>query len=76
MIKGLGKCAKDPNNCVKEAAIGTLGQIGVPESLLVLDDIIDTIKEEDVEVKTKAVWALGRLASGCDSDVKFLLTIL
>ena len=70
LIRGLGKCLKDRNNSVKDAAVGALGQIGVPEALLVLDDIITNIDDEDINLKAKAVWTIGRLAPGCDTNVR------
>lgn len=54
---------------MKDAAIGSLGQIGLPEGLLAIDNIIEAIKDEDISVKSKAIWAIGRLARGCNTKV-------
>ncbi len=71
-MKALGYCLKDYSTAVRDAAIGSLGQIGLPESLLALDNIIDCIEDEDVGVKSKAIWVIGRLARGCNTNVSKL----
>jgi len=40
---------------------------------LAIDNIVDAMKDEDVSVKSKAIWAIGRLARGCNTKVKTYL---
>ncbi len=54
---------------MRDTAASTLGQIGLPESLLAIDHLVEAIRNEDVNVKSKVIWALGRIASGVDNSV-------
>lgn len=69
VILSLGHCLKDYSSAVRDAAINSLGCIGLPEGLLVLDSILEVIKDEEASVKSKAIWTIGKLAKGCDTQV-------
>jgi hypothetical protein len=69
VIKALCYCLKDYSTAVRETAAGSLGHIGLPESLLALDTLIDCLKEEDVNVRSKIIWTIGRISKGCDNSV-------
>ncbi len=69
VIKTLCICLKDYSTAVRDTAASTLGQIGLPESLLAVDHLIEAIKDQDVNVKSKVIWALGRLSSGVDNAI-------
>jgi hypothetical protein len=69
VIRALCHCLKDYSTAVRDTAAGSLGQIGLPESLLSIDYLIDSIKDEDVNVKSKIIWAIGRIAAGVDNSV-------
>ena len=69
IIKSLSNCLKDYNPKVREYAATSLGKIGLPESLLSIDSLIENINDEDVNVKSKIIWAIGRIAQGTDSLV-------
>ena len=69
-LKALGYCLKDCNPAVRETAASSIGKIGMPEGVICLEKIINTINDQDMNVKTKAIWALGKIAQGCDTHVK------
>jgi HEAT repeat protein len=69
VIKALCLCLKDYSTAVRDTAAGSLGQIGIPESLLAVDYLLDTIRDEDVNVKSKVIWAIGRIAGGCENSL-------
>lgn len=68
-IKALCYCFKDYSTAVRETAASSLGQIGLPESLLALDTLLDSLKDDDVNVKSKIIWTIGRISKGCDETV-------
>lgn len=69
IIIALMKCLKDYSPKVREAAATSLGIIGLPEALLSIDGLINSINDEDVNVKSKAIWAIGRIAEGIDNTI-------
>ncbi len=69
VIKSLCTCLKDYSTAVRDTAAGTLGQIGLPEALIAVDHLVDSIKDEDVNVKSKAIWSIGRISAGCENSV-------
>ena len=69
-LRALIYCLKDFNPAVRETAAISIGKIGLPEGILCLDKIINATNDPEVKVKTKAIWTLGKLASGCDTSVK------
>jgi HEAT repeat protein len=69
VIRALCICLKDYSTAVRDTAASSLGQIGLPESLLARDYLVDGLRDEDVNVKSKVVWALGRTAQGCDNSI-------
>lgn len=69
VIRALCHCLKDYSTAVRDTAAGSLGQIGLPESLLSIDYLLDSVKDEDVNVKSKIIWAIGRIAPGVDNSV-------
>ena len=69
VTKSLTKCLKDYNPKVRESAATSLGLIGLPEALLSIDGLIENIEDEDVNVRSKIIWAIGRLAQGTDKSV-------
>ena len=74
VIVSLGECLKDEHPSVRETAVSTLGKIGLPEAILCVDKIIHLMNDKDVNVKSKAIWALGKLAKDC--EVKTILPVL
>ena len=68
VIKALSHCLKDYSSKVRESAATSLGLIGLPESLLSIDGLIDNINDEDVNVRSKIIYAIGRIAPGADSS--------
>ena len=69
IIKALSKCLKDYNIKVRETAATSLGLIGLPEALHSLGNLIENINDEDVNVKSKIIWAIGRIADGADNSI-------
>ena len=69
IIKALIKCLKDYSTKVREAAATSLGIIGLPEALLSIDGLIENINDEDVNVRSKIIWAIGRVAEGTDNSI-------
>jgi hypothetical protein len=69
VIRALSHCLKDYSTAVRDTAAGALGQIGLPESLLSIDQLVDSINDEDVNVKSKVIWAIGRISAGVDNMV-------
>jgi hypothetical protein len=68
-VRALAFCLRDYNPAVRETAASAIGKIGMPEGVVCLDKIIIATNDADVNVKTKAIWALGKLAPGCDTNV-------
>ena len=69
IIKSLSKCLKDYSVKVRETAATSLGLIGLPEALHSLDALIENINDEDVNVKSKIIWAIGRICNGADNSI-------
>lgn len=69
VMKALAYCLRDYNNIVKLSVITTIGNIKVPEGLLTVDSLIMASKDNDVDVRAKAIWAIGTIAHACDPQV-------
>ena len=69
IIKALIRSLKDYSTKVREAAATSLGIIGLPEALLSIDGLIENINDEDVNVRSKIIWAIGRVAEGTDNSI-------
>jgi HEAT repeat protein len=69
IIKSLGKCLNDYSDKVRDAAATSLGIIGLPESSIAIDDLIPHIKDKNVEVRSKIIWDIGRIAPAVDNSV-------
>ena len=69
IIKALGKCLSDFSDKVRDAAATSLGVIGLPESSIIIDDLINHLKDKNVEVKSKIIWDIGRIAPAIDNSV-------
>ena len=69
VIKSLGKCLSDYSIKVRDAAATSLGIIGLPESSIAIDDLIENINDEDINVKSKIIWDIGRIAQAVDNSV-------
>jgi hypothetical protein len=69
VVRALCHCLKDYSTAVRDTAASSLGQIGLPESLLAINSLIDGLRDEDINVKSKIVWAIGRIAKGCDNSI-------
>jgi HEAT repeat protein len=54
---------KDECSSVRETSAGILGKIGLPEAMNGLNELIAVAKKpsEDPNVKSLAIWAIGRL---------------
>ena len=68
VIKSLGKCLSDYSIKVRDAAATSLGIIGLPESSIAIDDLIENINDEDINVKSKIIWDIGRIAQAVDNS--------
>ena len=68
VIKSLGKCLSDYSTKVRDAAATSLGIIGLPEASIAIDDLIDNINDEDVNVKSKIIWDVGRIAPAVENS--------
>ena len=68
VIKALGKCLFDFSIKVRDAAATSLGVIGLPESSIAIDDLINNINDEDINVKSKIIWDIGRIAQAVDNS--------
>ena len=68
-IKALIRCLKDYNVKVRETAATSLGLIGLPEALHSLGNLIENINDEDVNVKSKIIWTIGRMTDGADKSI-------
>ena len=69
IIKALGKCLSDFSDKVRDAAATSLGVIGLPESSIIIDDLVPHLKDKNVEVKSKIIWDIGRIAPAIDNSV-------
>jgi HEAT repeat protein len=68
VIKALGKCLSDYSTKVRDAAATSIGVIGLPEASIAIDDLIDNINDEDVNVKSKIIWDVGRIAPAVENS--------
>ena len=68
VIKALGKCLSDYSTKVRDAAATSLGIIGLPEASIAIDDLIDNLGDEDVNVKSKIIWDVGRIAPAVENS--------
>ena len=69
IIKALSKCLSDHSDNVRDSAATSLGIIGLPESSIAIDDLISHLKDKNVEVKSKIIWNIGRIAPAVDNSV-------
>ena len=69
VMKALAYCLKDYNNILKLTTLSSIGNIAVPEGLLTIDSLIHACKDDDTEVRAKAIWAVGTLAHACDPNL-------
>ena len=67
-IKSLGKCLSDFSVKVRDSAATSLGIIGLPEASIAIDELIENINDDDVNVKSKILWDIGRIAPAVDSS--------
>jgi len=69
-MNSIEDCLKDYDNTVRNTAASIIGQIGLPEGISALDSLMKLLKtEKEVEVKAKAIWAIGRLSKNCEDGV-------
>ena len=68
VIKALGKSLSDYSIKVRDAASTSLGIIGLPEASIAIDDLIENINDEDVNVKSKIIWDIGRIAPAVENS--------
>ncbi len=68
VIKSLGKCLSDYSVKVRDSAATSLGIIGLPEASIAIDDLIDNINDDDVNVKSKILWDIGRIAPAVENS--------
>ena len=69
IIKSLGKCLSDYSEKVRDSAATSLGVIGLPESSIAIDYLIPHLKDKNVEVRSKIIWDIGRIAPALDNSV-------
>lgn len=69
VIKGLCFCLKDYSSAVRETSADSLAHIALPETLAALPNLIESLKDNDIVVRSKVVYAIGRIASGCEDWV-------
>ena len=68
VIKALGKSLSDYSIKVRDAASTSLGVIGLPEASIAIDDLIENINDDDVNVKSKIIWDIGRIAPAVENS--------
>jgi len=68
-IKGLCFCLKDYSSAVRETAANSLAHVALPEALGALGSLLESLKDTDVVVRSKVILAIGKIASGCDTQV-------
>lgn len=80
VIKALGRCLSDYSIKVREAAATSLGIIGLPEASIAIDNLIENLNDEDINVKSKIIWDIGRIAPAVENsainEVAFLFKII
>lgn len=69
IIKSLSRCLKDYSPKVRNAAATSLGLLGLPEAMLSIEGLIENLKDEDVDSKSKTIWAIGRIANAVDNGI-------
>ena len=69
IIKSLGKCLSEYSDKVRDSAATSLGIIGLPESSIAIDDLILHLKDKNVEVRSKIIWDIGRIAPAVDNSI-------
>ena len=68
IIKSLEKCLSDYSEKVKDSAATSLGIIGLPEASIVIDGLISHLNDKNVEVRSKIIWDIGRIAPAVDNS--------
>ena len=68
-IKSVCSCLKDYSSAVRETAANTLAHIGLPEAVSSIYILLESLKDNDVVVKSKVVIAIGKIAPGCENYV-------
>ena len=69
-IKALVKSLQDYSPKVRETAATSLGVIGLPEALYAKDALVTRmLNESDINVKSKLIWAIGRIAEETDDSI-------
>ena len=68
VIRALGKCLSDYSIKVRDSAAASLGIIGLPEASIAIDDLIENINDNDVNVKSKIIWDIGRIAPAVENS--------
>jgi HEAT repeat protein len=69
VIRGVCLCLKDYSSAVRETAANSLAHIALPESLGAVTSLIESLKDSDVVVKSKVLYAIGRIADGLDTNL-------
>ena len=69
IIKSLGKALSDFSPKVRESAAMSLGVIGLPESVIAIDYMIQNLNDDDVNVKSKIIWSIGRISQLIENSV-------
>lgn len=69
VIKGICLCLKDYSSAVRETAANSLAHIGLPESLGAVPNLIESLQDSDVVVKSRVLYAIGRSAQGIDNFI-------
>jgi HEAT repeat protein len=72
VVPALVGALKDPNRQVRAAAAAGLVQLG-PDAQIALPDLVENLKENDLELQTRALTAI--LAIGSPRDVELLDTL-
>ena len=68
VIKALGRCLSDYSTKVRDAAATSLGIIGLPEASIAIDNLIENLNDEDINVKSKIIWDIGRIAPAVENS--------
>lgn len=73
-MKTLKAALGDESTAVRETTAGILGRIGLPESMSAIDHLSQiAAKDSDPNVKSFAIWALGRLGPEACPRIKNIL---
>ena len=65
----IASCLKDTNSAVRDCAACIIGQIGLPEGITAIDHLLKAINDVNSDVKSKVIWAIGKLADECNESV-------